>query len=244
MGLVRTSQQDCIELTAGRMSEFGAELILQNRELLDCVDGDIDVGTGHVLQVIVCALNHEIVVARPLSPNCRAVSDTYSTRAGNTCAGQRQVIHAGGLWICRERQVCDHLREVCVRHLGCRCVDERNRVGHIDCGGRTWDRQHDIRRCGFVQFNLDVIQSRGCESRSRRSDAIRADLQIVKAVNAAHVGCRCCFHSRRNTLSFDFRVRYCRTGRIENRTHQVPVLRLTERILRAREGTQEAQNGA
>src|SRR5207253_3137383 len=57
VGFVRSSQQDGIELPAGRMSELGAELILQNRELLDGVDGDIDVGTGHVLQVVVGALN-------------------------------------------------------------------------------------------------------------------------------------------------------------------------------------------
>ena len=61
-----------VELSTGRVAKLRAELILNNREVLDRVVGDIHDRTRHALVVVVDALDGKVVIARTLSADCRA----------------------------------------------------------------------------------------------------------------------------------------------------------------------------
>src|SRR5262249_8053396 len=72
---VRSADQHGVELTAGRVAIFRAELILDDRELRNGVVGNAGNRTSHILAVIVDAFNVEAVIARALAADRRAESD-------------------------------------------------------------------------------------------------------------------------------------------------------------------------
>jgi hypothetical protein len=57
---------DCVELAARGVPKLGSELVFQERKFGNRFIGNKDDGTGHVLAVIVNAVNVEAVVRRTL----------------------------------------------------------------------------------------------------------------------------------------------------------------------------------
>ena len=92
---VGAALDDGIELASRRVTEFGAELVLEKRETLDGVIGDNDQISGHRFVVVIHALNREVVVIGPLAADRRAGAEAQRTRLGNAGAEQRKIQHAG-----------------------------------------------------------------------------------------------------------------------------------------------------
>src|SRR6202022_1688195 len=67
--LVRSADDVGIELAARGVPKLRRKLVRDQRELADCVVGDVKQRASERLRVVVDALNHKIVVARTLSAN-------------------------------------------------------------------------------------------------------------------------------------------------------------------------------
>ena len=94
MQLVGAVFQDGVELSARGVPEFGAKLILQQREFLSCLGWNIHQRTGNGLIVVVNALDHEVVVHRALAADRWARSLTHAAIARHAGAQQRQLQRA------------------------------------------------------------------------------------------------------------------------------------------------------
>ena len=88
---VRAALHDNIELPAGRMTELGIVIVLQNREFSGGVCGDIDKGACHVLSIVIDTFNHKVIVHRTLTAYGRSGSLSNTAIAGHTRAQHRQV---------------------------------------------------------------------------------------------------------------------------------------------------------
>src|SRR5438105_5003072 len=91
MYVVRPASYDGVELASGGMAEFGAELVLQQRELRGSFGRNVYQRTGDGLIVVIHSLDHEVVVHRTLAADRGSSPLTHAAVARDTRAQQRQV---------------------------------------------------------------------------------------------------------------------------------------------------------
>ena len=80
-----------IELSAGRVSEFGLKHVLQQCEFLNCVIGNVNERPRNRLAVVVDTFDCEVVIARALTADRGAFARANAASRGNTGGKEREV---------------------------------------------------------------------------------------------------------------------------------------------------------
>ena len=154
MKLVGSADNHGVELRSRRVSELRAELILQNRQVLDRVVGNGDQRTCNRPIVVVHSFDAEVVIPGTLSAYRRAGAGAESAARGDSRIQQRKIQDSRSRSSYRSQRHILHLpdfirvlqlRRARVEDWGFRC--------YFNHGGNFARSEYYVCCCGLVQLN-------------------------------------------------------------------------------------------